>query len=776
MKKVEEIVKELTLEEKAGLCSGKDNWFTKNIDRLGIPSMRMSDGPHGLRLQDGNVNTLAEGSSEEAVCFPAACCTASSFDRELLREMGRELGKECQAKGVHVLLGPGINMKRSPLCGRNFEYFSEDPLVAGELGAAFVEGLQQEGVGACLKHFFANNQEHRRMDSSSEMDERTMREIYLTAFEIVVKKAQPWMLMASYNRIDGIFSTENKKYLTDMLRQEWGYEGAVVSDWGATHNRAAAVEAGCALTMPSATGTDQEIVQAVREGRLCEKRLDEVCAELLSVIFKAVSMHREGVPFNAEGGHRLAKRIADESVILLKNEEKILPLGEKRIAFIGRFAKEPRYQGGGSSHICTNQVADALGAAKEKGMDVVYAPGYDMEGGTTEELLKEAEKLAESVDVAVIFAGLPESMEMEGVDREDMKMSEGHIRLIETVCKANRNTVVVLHNGAPIELPWIDMPKAVLECYLGGEAVGETIASVLLGEVNPSGHLAETIPKRLQDNPSYLFFHGEGEHVEYPEKYFMGYRYYISKEVTPLFPFGYGLSYTDFVCEGLTLDKESMDDTETLSVSVRIKNTGSREGRALVQLYVAPPVEGEMIRPVRELKAFGKETLAPGESKEIRFELSYRSFAHWSRDFHDWRVESGIYGIQICSDAQTPLLEKKIEIHATKDISRIYYSMDMTMKNLEKTAEGSRLLDENIGALVNGLAAAGFVPMQAVEAAKAMGGGKINLKAVQMLAESSGHAGAGGGGIDTLLNQPVSMLVGFLGEEKRRNLIRHLRN
>lgn len=762
------LVSKLTLEEKAGLTSGKDNWYTKAAKRLNIPAVRTSDGPHGLRTQSGETNSLAEGSSIPAVCFPAACATAASFDRKLLRRMGEELGRECQALGVDVLLGPGVNIKRSPLCGRNFEYFSEDPLLAGELGAAFVQGVQSQGRGTSLKHFFANSQEHRRMDSSSEMDERTMREIYLPAFEKVVKEAKPWTVMASYNKIGGTYSTANKKYLTDLLRSEWGFEGLVTSDWGATHDRPAAVEAGCDLTMP-AEDTDQEIVKAVQEGRLAEEALDACCVRLLELAFKAAESRKDGVEFDYDGGHALAQEIAGESMVLLKNEDDVLPLDRGAdVAFIGFFAEKPRCQGGGSSHINSSKVVGALEAAKAAGLSVKYTPGCNEDGTTSDALLAEAAEAAKAAGIAVVFAGLTEPMESEGTDRRHMHLPEGHDALIEAVCAANTNTVVVLHNGSPVEMPWADRPKAILEAYLGGQAVGEAVVDVLYGDVNPSGRLPESFPKRLEDNPSYLYYFGEAGTVNYSEGLFVGYRYYESKKQDVLFPFGHGLSYTTFQYSDLRLDKEKMGEDEVLTASVTVTNTGKRAGKTVVQLYVAPE-KVEMIRPVRELKAFDKVELAPGASKTVTFTLGHRAFAHWNPIVHNWRCESGKYAVQIGESAHDIVLESTVEMTAEPIPPVGGYNVGMPMGEFTKSPKGYKFLDENIEYMIRGMAMAGFIPKELLAAAESIPGG-LNLAVIDMLAQRAGNAASGTSGVQTLMSQPLSVLYSFLPQEKKDEL------
>lgn len=766
--RIEAIVAQLTLEEKAGLTSGKDNWFTKAVERLGVPQVRTSDGPHGLRTQAGETNSLSEDSSVRAVCFPAACATAASFDRDLLFRMGEALGRESQALGVHVLLGPGVNIKRSPLCGRNFEYYSEDPYLAGELGTAFVEGVQSQGVGTSLKHFFANSQEHRRMDSSSEMDERTMREIYLPAFETVVKKAQPWTIMASYNKIGGTYSTANKKYLTDLLRKEWGFGGLVTSDWGATHDRSAAVAAGCDLTMP-AENTDGQIVKAVQEGTLDMADLDACCVRLLELAFKAAENHRDGVVFDYEGDHALAREIAGQSMVLLKNEGDILPIcKDAEAAFIGPFATAPRYQGGGSSHINSSKVVSALEAAKAVGITVRYVPGCHPDGSTDEALLAEAVAAAKAAEIVVLFVGLTDAMESEGVDRRHMRLPDGHNALVEAVCAANGKTVVVLHNGSPVELPWAEKPKAILEAYLGGQAVGEATVDVLYGEVNPCGHLPESFPKRLEDNPSYLYYFGEGGVVNYNEGLFVGYRYYESKRQEVLFPFGHGLSYTTFDYSDLILSKERIDEGEELTVSVSVANTGTRTGKAVIQLYITPE-KVEMIRPVRELKEFAKVELKPGERKTAVFTLGQRAFAHWNPITHSWRCESGRYTVQIGASAHDICLEAAVQMEAEPIPPVGGYTLGMSMGEFSKSPKGHKFLDENIEYMVRGMAMAGFIPKELLTLADSIPGG-LNLAVIDMLAQRAGNAAGGASGIQVLMGQSLSILDSFLPQEKREEL------
>ncbi len=645
---IKEIISKLTLEEKAGLCSGGDFWHTKAVERLGVPSLMMSDGPHGLRKQDETADNMGINESIKAVCFPAGCATAASFDRELIEKMGQALGNECQAEGVAVLLGPAVNIKRSPLCGRNFEYYSEDPLVASETAKHFIKGVQSKNVGTSIKHFYANNQEHRRMSSSSNMDERTAREIYLAAFEGAIREAKPWTVMCSYNRINGTYAADDKNALTDILRGEWGFDGFVVSDWGAVSDRCTALEAGMDLEMPSSFGfRDAEIVQAVKDGRLSEETLDTAVERVLTILDRHLSGRDESAVFDRDADHELSRAVAEECMVLLKNEENILPLDKaEKIAFIGAFAENPRFQGGGSSHINSHRVESALEYANSKGYNVTYAKGYEAESNEPDEaLIAEAVKAAQNADKAVIFAGLPDSFESEGFDRSHMRMPDCQNRLIAEVAAANPNTVVVLHNGSPVEMPWIGDVKGVLEAYLAGQAAGGAAVNILYGDVNPSGHLAETFPVKLEDNPSYLSFPGEGDCAPYREVVFVGYRYYSTKKMPVLFPFGHGLSYTSFDISGIRTDSTSYTDKDSVTVTVDITNTGARSGKEVVQLYVLPQKNEFVIRPAMELRAYEKVFLEAGETKTVTFTLDRRAFAYYDQVLGDWCVPAGDYVI-----------------------------------------------------------------------------------------------------------------------------------
>ncbi len=690
---VKAIVAKMTLEEKAGLCSGSDFWHTKGVERLGIPRMMVSDGPHGLRKQDDAADHLGINDSIKAVCFPAGCAAAASFDRGLLTRIGEILGEECQAEGVGVILGPAVNIKRSPLCGRNFEYYSEDPYLAGEMAASQIKGVQSKNVGTSIKHFLANSQEHRRMSSSSQLDERTAREIYLPAFERAVKGEKPWTLMCSYNRINGVYAAQNRKYLTDILRGEWGFDGFVVSDWGAVNERVADLEAGMDLEMPASFGhNDREIVKAVRDGSLKEEVLDRAVERILNIVFRFEENRDKTAVFDRERDHEAAREAAAECMVLLKNEGALPLKKDDTVAFIGAFAEKPRYQGGGSSHINSHKVEAAWELADKK--QVKYAMGYSLkEEAGAERLIMEAVELAKRVKVPVIFAGLPEAYESEGYDREHMRMPEVQNLLIEQVAKVNPNTVVVLHNGSPVEMPWIDSVNGVLETYLAGEAVGGATLKVLYGEVNPSGHLAETFPLHLEDNPSYLFYRGEGDTVEYREGVFVGYRYYDTKKMPVLFPFGHGLSYTTFAYDNLKLDREVFETGDTLKVSLEITNTGACAGKEVVQLYVAPG-KSWAIRPVHELKGFEKISLQPGETKTVTFFLKDRDFAYYDPETRDWFVEKGMYGIEIGASCRDIRLAGEVSVNGgRKTVKKI--TMDTTLGDIfdiDRSEEARALL------------------------------------------------------------------------------------
>jgi len=671
---IKNLISQMSLEEKASLCSGLGFWHTKPIERLGIPSIMMTDGPHGLRKQEKE----GFGKSVPATCFPTAVTLASSWDRKLIEKVGSAIGEECQAEGVSIILGPGVNIKRSPLCGRNFEYYSEDPFLASEMALYYIKGVQSQGVGTSIKHFCANNQEHRRLTVNVIVDERTLREIYLASFEKAVKEGNPWTVMCAYNKVNGEYCSENAYLLSNILREEWGFEGFVVSDWGAVNDRVKGLLAGLDLQMPYDGGLgDRKIIEAVKKGELPEEVLDKAVERILRVVFKAIENKKENATYDKKAHHKLAREVARECFVLLKNEDEILPLKKKgTIALIGAFAKTPRYQGMGSSHVNPTMLDTAyeeiLNEVEGKA-EILYADGYRLDSDVVDEkLIAEAREIAKRSEVAVIFAGLPEKYESEGYDRDHMKMPENHNRLIEEVSKVQKNLVVVLSNGAPVEMPWIDRVKGILETYLGGQGWGGAVADVLFGVVSPSGKLAETFPKKLSDNPSYLNFPGEDDRVEYREGIFVGYRYYDKKEMEVLFPFGYGLSYTTFEYSDLRLDKKEMTDQDTLRVSVKVKNTGKMPGKEVVQLYVRD-VESSVIRPEKELKGFEKVELNPGEEKEVVFTLDKRAFAYYDVELKDWHVESGEYEILVGKSSRDIVLKDTIYVKSTVQIRKKFH-------------------------------------------------------------------------------------------------------
>lgn len=747
--KVEQWLGQLTLEEKAGLCSGADTWHTKAVERLGIPAVMMCDGPHGLRKQVQAADHLGLNASIEAVCFPAACASACSFDRALLREMGEALGDECRAEGVSLLLGPGANLKRSPLCGRNFEYFSEDPYAASEMAAAWITGLQSRGVGASLKHYLANNQETRRMTVNASIAPRPLRELYLAAFEGAVRKARPHTVMCSYNRLNGTYVSEDPFALTEVLRGDWGFEGFVVSDWGAVNERVAALAAGMDLEMPSSNGVnDAEIVAAVREGRLDEAVLDRAVARILEAVARWSGQPPAPAAWDKEAHHALARKIAAESMVLLKNEG-VLPLAPKgRVAFIGPFAKTPRYQGSGSSFINAFRVTGALEAAGQAG--VAWAEGCSLEEDARDEaLLGEAVQAAREAEVAVVFAGLPDTVESEGYDRDSLDLPANQNRLITEIAKVQPNLVVVLHGGAPVAMPWLGGVKAVLEAYLGGQAVGAAVCDVLFGAVNPSGKLAESFPKRLEDSPSFLNFPGEGDEVDYAEGLYVGYRYYDKKRTELLFPFGHGLSYTSFAYEDIRLSVAEMQDTGALTVTVALRNTGPVAGKEVVQLYVAEAAP-KVARPEKELKGFEKILLQPGQRGEVTFTLGKRAFAHWDEALGDW-VAGGVYHILVGGSSAGLPLRAAVTVHSTAARLPAFH-LNSTLGEVLPTPAGQALLQPRIDAFVE--------KVKSEPNAMGAGGGRMLQKMIGEM-PLRGLIGFSGGAVS---REMLQMLVDALNE------------
>lgn len=642
---IEQILKQMTLEDKIALCSGGNFWETKKYVKYGIPSVFMCDGPHGLRKQEDVADMLGVNESRKATCFPAEVTTAGSWDPELLTEIGKAIGEEAKEQGIGLVLGPGANLKRNPLCGRNFEYFGEDPYLAGKLAAGFICGVEAQGVSTSLKHFAANSQETSRFNSDSVLDERTLRELYLTAFEIAVKEGKPSTVMCAYPKLNGVHCSDNKTLLTDILRTEWGFDGMVVTDWGAMNDRIEGFRAGCDLNMPGGSDyMEKDVLQAVKDGTLPESCVDDSARRVLKLVFRAAETLREKASCDYNDHHALAKRAAAEGAVLLKNEGGILPLKpDAKIAVVGAMAKSLRYQGAGSSHINPTKLAQPLDFLP----DAIYAPGCDERGDTTDALLEEARKAAEQAEIAVVFAGLPDHCESEGFDRNDMKMPAGHLRMIEAVASANPNTIVVLLCGSAVECPWADRVKGILYMGLPGQAGGEAIADLLYGHANPSGKLAESWPFTYGDVPSYEIY-GKTTDALYQEGIYVGYRYYDKSGTAVRWPFGYGLSYTEFAYSDLAVDGNT--------VSIAVKNTGAFAGAEVVQLYVRTPQDG-LHRPLRELKGFQKVFLQPGESQTVTFTLTDRSFAVWQ---DGWQVPSGTY--TICIGGLTASIEKSGEM------------------------------------------------------------------------------------------------------------------
>lgn len=659
--KYQELISKMTLAEKASLMSGKDFWQTVDIERLGIPSIFLADGPHGVRKQAAQGDHLGLNPSLPATCFPTAATVANSWNQELAERIGTHLGIEAAAQGVHVLLGPGLNIKRSPLCGRNFEYFSEDPYLSGKMAAGYIRGIQSKGVAACPKHFAVNSQELRRMSNDSVLDERTFREIYTTGFEIAVKEGKAQSIMSSYNKINGVYANENKHLLQEILVDEWGFDGFVVTDWGASNSHTEGVRNGSHLEMPT-TGKDgqRELIAAVKEGRLAEAILDQRVDELLQVIFATHEAIKEqsGSTFDVEAHHLVAKEAAAECVVLLKNEDDILPLKKNtRVAVIGDFADQPRYQGAGSSMVNSTRVDSPLAALKASSLNVLgYEPGFRRNGQADPALIQKACRLAEQADVVLLYLGLDELAESEGMDRSHMSIADNQIELLNTVKLVNDKIVVVMSAGSAVEMPWIKQVSALLHGYLPGQAGAEAMAEVLTGIVNPSGRLSETYPLSLEDTPANRYYPGEEKTSEYREGIFVGYRYYDTAGVPVQFPFGYGLSYTTFAYSEL-----EVSETE---VSLTVTNTGKRDGAEVVQIYIAA-ADSQIFRAAKELKGFSKVFVKAGEQQRVTIPFDDKAFRYFNAVSNRWEIEGGSYRIMAGTDVAGIRLSGTVDIAGT---------------------------------------------------------------------------------------------------------------
>lgn len=683
-----EILSELTLEEKASLCSGETFWTTKAVERLGIPSVYMCDGPNGMRKEKQSAGTNIMQESEKSTCFPTAVTTASSWNTELLEEVGETLADEAKALKVTTVLGPGINIKRSPLCGRNFEYMSEDPFLTGRLGAAFVKGVQKEDVGVSLKHYCVNNQEYLRMSIDSVVDERALREIYLSAFEHIVKTQQPKTVMCSYNKYEGKFLSDNKRMLTDVLRDEWGFEGIVVSDWGATNDRVEGIRAGLDLEMPGNGGmNDKVIVEAVKNGTLDEADLDKCVLRMIKFAFECKDKESKGYAIDFEKNHKIARKAAAESAVLLKNNDSLLPLLETdSVAVIGALAKKIRYQGSGSSHINPPKTVSFVEAMKKAGQSFTYAQGYNIKGnGYSKKLIDEACKAAKGKKAVLVFVGLTDSFESEGFDRKHINMPKAHNILIEELAKVNENIVVVLSGGSPVKMDfWECKVKSILNLYLGGQAGGEAAYDLIYGKVNPSGKLAETYPFNNEDNVVHHYFPMGPRTVEYRESIFVGYRYYDKAKKAVQYPFGHGLSYTKFEYSDIRVSKKNINEGEKVKVTFKLKNTGDRAGAEVAQVYVCPP-ESNIFKADRELKGFQKVYLEAGEEKKVSIELDERAFSFYNVNISDWHAESGQYKIIVAASSRDSRLYSSVSVTTNKPdaqvpdytkSARIYYNVD----------------------------------------------------------------------------------------------------
>jgi beta-glucosidase len=690
---IESIIEKMTLEEKAALCTGASPWTTTPVERLGIPEMTVSDGPHGVR-RVADVNDFVAGSLP-ATCFPTASCTASTWDVELIYTMGQVLAEECNALKVDVVLGPGVNMKRTPLGGRNFEYFSEDPYLTGQMAASFINGVQSKGIGTSLKHYATNNQESQRMTINAKIDERTLREIYLPAFETAVKKAKPWTVMCAYNKLNGKYGSENSKLLMDILKNEWGFEGFVVSDWGAVHDRVEAMKAGLDLEMPGPRDRRvKAVIEAVRSGVLNESVLNESVRRILGIVFRAAKTEK-GCTFNAVAHHALARQIAADGMVLLKNNG-ILPLKEqKHIAVIGLAAKEAYFQGGGSSHINPIQVDEPFLELKKVAphtTEFSYSEGYSADASFDQQLIDSAVKEATTADVALLYLSLPASKESEGYDRPDLDLTQQQVALIKAITAVQPNTVVILNNGDPVVMSeWIDGVAAVLEAWMMGQAGGGAIADILYGKINPSGKLAETFPLKLADTPAYINFPGENGEVRYGEGIFIGYRYYDTKKISVQFPFGYGLSYTEFKYSNPKVSAALFKDIDGLTISVDVTNTGKVAGKEIVQVYVHDR-KSKLVRPPKELKGFVKVALQPAETKTVSIPLDFRAFAYFHPGYNQWITEDGEFDILIGSSSADIRCVQTITMQSTLKLPCLL-NKESTLRDWLEDPTGKRVFE-----------------------------------------------------------------------------------
>ena len=683
-------VDDLTLEQKASLTSGGDAWHLQGIEDKGVGGYMITDGPHGLRKTAGETGALDLNHTVPATCFPPAAGLSSSWNPELIRAVGEAMAEECIQEKVGVILGPAVNIKRNPLGGRCFEYWSEDPYLAGHEAVGIVEGVQSKGVGTSLKHFAVNNQETDRLRISANVSQRALREIYLPAFEYIVKTAQPWTMMCAYNRINGVHSAQNRWLLTDVLRGEWGYRGIVMSDWGADHDRVASLNAGLNLEMPPSY-TDDEIVEGVKNGTVSRRQLDDMAQGMIDLSAKArAAMSIDGYRYDADAHHDIARRAADESIVLLKNDDGILPLRrDAHVAVIGEFARTPRYQGGGSSHITPTRTTSFLQALETERLDAQFAPGFTLDDEPQDRrLTDEAVDAARSNDVVLLFMGLPEEAESEGFDRTSLDLPAKQLAVLDAVCAANSHVVVVLSNGSVVSVaPWRDRVSGILESWLLGQAGGSALVDVIFGAVSPSGKLAQSIPMRMQDDPSAMNWPGEEGHVDYGEGVFVGYRYYDTFERDVAYPFGYGLSYATFALSDVAIEATG---PVTASVRATITNTSEIAAAQTVELYVAP-LQADVARPRHELKGFVKVRLEPGESRHVHFDLDERAFAYWSQLFGDWHVQRGRYRIEVGTSSRDIVADEVVELEG--DAKRMPLDAWSTYGQWRKDPVGGRIIE-----------------------------------------------------------------------------------